>query len=1097
MAKILNVVSGYIQKKCVKKVEDCRVYNDGTVRDINGIIQFLYGGDGFNAKELMPCNGLEFPFFCNPNFIAASLNSEAEFEAEGSRKNAAVDVGKLRVMTKAEIDLLCSFIQAGCPGVQTEVTERSTYNIKTILRSVISDIKIYETKIPMFCRAIKDEYEGAKAKDGYMAGLVSASSIGEPTTQLSGPPEARIPLLLRNKDCKNDADRDMYYIGPIGDIIDVLLDGCCNLIYNIGPKSVAATPSEVDVYVNTVDPETSKTEWKKVQEISRHPANGGMIKVTTKSKRVVTTTLSHSHLKRCPLTGNIIPIRGDELKIGDFVPVCGKLNNNEGKIKQIEVTNRIFPLDFEVGWLFGAYLSEGSINGGQICITNVSTHFEKRCKDFAIKYGGRVRKRETVGRIYNSRKSYKSAMHYISGLTDFGRYLGEECGMGSENKAVPAFALFAPDNFVSGLLRGYFDGDGNVNAKRQLIRVCSISRNLIETIALLLSRFGIFGTISTETKKTQRKEGKNEQPLISYIILRKHAQLFLEKVGSDFPEKLAGIREIVDYNNREDIHSRREDIDVVPNIGGSISSAAKPLGLPGYSRLYKRHEKKNFTGKETLRKYVELFEEKGADGKEMGLLRKAVNSDIIWDQIISLEILDDPKTFVYDLGVTGNHTFMMQSGILTHNTLNSFHSTGMSAKDVTLGVPKLKEVLNATKKPSKPTCTIQLNNKELSEYQKTEVKIGDSKSVDATKAALAKVTEIANGFTHLTVEYFMKDWEMQYLIIDENVESTDIGARTSPLGLITYEMYEKRWWVTLSEKLGNKPEIEPDGWVILVQLDINKLYTYGITPQDIARCINNEAIGAKGNSMECLASPTNIAQLEIYLNFSAIHPFALENYEISNESPFDLLTEDNIDYFTAREVAINMVKKTKVQGIDGITKTYVRQEPQTKEWFVDTQGTNLMDILAVSGVDIAGTFSDDIWEIYNVFGIEAVRAFLIDEITKILSFDGTYINPRHISLLVDAMCRTGIITSVNRDGISRDVGPIAKGMFEKAVDNFAEAAAFGEFDKMKGVSAAVMYGTLPDVGTGTVTIKDSEKLPAARKPVKLPAKKTGLAAFKK
>jgi len=179
-------LSGYIQKKCVKKIEDCKVYEDGTVRDVNGIVQFLYGADGFNAKELMPCKNLDSPFFINPEDIASALNSEAEFEAGASEGDATSSgVGDLRVMTKKELDSLCSFIQAGSPGVQTEVTERSTYNVRTIIRSIIKDIKIYETKIPRFCRAIKDEYEEAKAKNGYMAGLVSASSLGEPTTQMT------------------------------------------------------------------------------------------------------------------------------------------------------------------------------------------------------------------------------------------------------------------------------------------------------------------------------------------------------------------------------------------------------------------------------------------------------------------------------------------------------------------------------------------------------------------------------------------------------------------------------------------------------------------------------------------------------------------------------------------------------------------------------------------------------------------------------------------------------------------------------------------------------------------------------------------------
>ena len=138
-----------------------------------------------------------------------------------------------------------------------------------------------------------------------------------------------------------------------------------------------------------------------------------------------------------------------------------------------------------------------------------------------------------------------------------------------------------------------------------------------------MSRFGIFGTIGIE--KTERKF-----PLFTYRILRKHASSFLEKIGTDFPNKMSALKGIVKYNNRENVHSTREDIDIIPGIGGSISRAAKPLKLPGYSRTYKRYEKKDYVGKETLSKYVTLFDENNASGEDMDILRVAINSDIVW-----------------------------------------------------------------------------------------------------------------------------------------------------------------------------------------------------------------------------------------------------------------------------------------------------------------------------------------------------------------------------------------------------------------------------------------------------------------------------------
>ena len=41
----------------------------------------------------------------------------------------------------------------------------------------------------------------------------------------------------------------------------------------------------------------------------------------------------------------------------------------------------------------------------------------------------------------------------------------------------------------------------------------------------------------------------------------------------------------------------------------------------------------------------------------------------------------------------------------TQMTLNTFHHAGQSAKNVTLGFPRARELFNATKQPSNPTCT--------------------------------------------------------------------------------------------------------------------------------------------------------------------------------------------------------------------------------------------------------------------------------------------------------------------------------------------------------------------------------------------------------
>ncbi|MFO0131755.1 MAG: hypothetical protein ACK52J_04535 [bacterium] len=42
---------------------------------------------------------------------------------------------------------------------------------------------------------------------------------------------------------------------------------------------------------------------------------------------------------------------------------------------------------------------------------------------------------------------------------------------------------------------------------------------------------------------------------------------------------------------------------------------------------------------------------------------------------------------------------------------NTFHTAGISAKNVTLGVPRIKEIINATRKIKTPSMSIHTNIK--------------------------------------------------------------------------------------------------------------------------------------------------------------------------------------------------------------------------------------------------------------------------------------------------------------------------------------------------------------------------------------------------
>ena len=117
-------------------------------------------------------------------------------------------------------------------------------------------------------------------------------------------------------------------------------------------------------------------------------------------------------------------------------------------------------------------------------------------------------------------------------------------------------------------------------------------------------------------------------------------------------------------------------------------------------------------------------------------------------------------------------------------------------------------------------------------------------------------------------------------------------------------------------------------------------------------------------------------------------------------------------------------------------------------------------------VDSYRTISNDINEIYEIFGIEAARQALYNEIDDILN-STTSVNYRHIALLVDTMTCKGYLLSIDRHGINRtDIGPLAKCSFEETSDILIKAGVFGEVDRINGVSANIMLGQIAKCGTG-------------------------------
>ncbi|SOV10990.1 DNA-directed RNA polymerase II subunit RPB1 [Plasmodium gaboni] len=218
---------------------------------------------------------------------------------------------------------------------------------------------------------------------------------------------------------------------------------------------------------------------------------------------------------------------------------------------------------------------------------------------------------------------------------------------------------------------------------------------------------------------------------------------------------------------------------------------------------------------------------------------------------------------------------------------------------------------------------------------------------------------------------------------------------------------------------------------------------------------------------------------------------AEDDLELKNKNHIghNISREDTEDTFL-KKLMEQCLSTLKLRGIENITKVYMREESKitydsengkfvrSSHWVLDTDGCNLENIFCAPQVDFKKTVSNDIVEIFEVLGIEAVRRALLKELRTVISFDSSYVNYRHLSILCDVMTQKGYLMSITRHGINRvDKGPLIKCSFEETVEILLEAAAFAQVDNLKGITENIMLGQLCKIGTGSFDIIiDNQKL---------------------
>lgn len=162
---------------------------------------------------------------------------------------------------------------------------------------------------------VEERYVDTRVDPLDPVGTVSAQSIGEPGTQMSVPSDERV--LVRRSD-----ETQTTEIGPL---VDSLMASRETRAFDDDDHEVALAPDGLEVLSLGRD---EQMRWKSVEEVSRHATPEELLRFELESGRTIRATKAHSFVTR--ENGEIVPVRGDSLDVGDRLPVVGEYDGDAG-----------------------------------------------------------------------------------------------------------------------------------------------------------------------------------------------------------------------------------------------------------------------------------------------------------------------------------------------------------------------------------------------------------------------------------------------------------------------------------------------------------------------------------------------------------------------------------------------------------------------------------------------------------------------------------------------------------------------------------------------------------------------------------------------
>ena len=366
-----------------------------------------------------------------------------------------------------------------------------------------------------------------------------------------------------------------------------------------------------------------------------------------------------------------IPYKRSDSAYSYLKKTCGKnqkivyepgfIYTKTNSISNYKIPEKI-ELDYDFGYLLGAYCAEGCMTKHQISIANIDEEYYKPilrvCEKFNLTT--KIYTHNNKGKEGWTSKDIRIYSTILCNIID------NLCGKLSHNKYVSDKIVFSNKQCICGFLDAYISGDGNVNCnKDKSINAYSTSYNLLLNVQIMMKQLGV-------TAKMYKCKTPNKCVVFpTYVTnLENIHQGYNLRVANQQCNKLANLLNLTIQHKQDKILLLKEKEFTLEYCRGN-------LVLPNI-----------------------------ISGKTVFENRNDMMMDLEFDEIVSIEEVANTTDYAYDLTVEDTRNFDCINGLCQKDT---FHLSGVASKsNVTRGVPRIEEILRLTKNPKNPSLTVHL-----------------------------------------------------------------------------------------------------------------------------------------------------------------------------------------------------------------------------------------------------------------------------------------------------------------------------------------------------------------------------------------------------